>query len=90
VAFPEDRIPLRQQAIAVLWPSFAMAIVASGLFFSAFDPRDLVPFDIDVERDPLTWYSIGFLLFWLFGSLSSAATMYFTVSNCQALHREER
>ena len=31
-----DRLPRSQQAISVLWPSFIMAIVASGVFFSAF------------------------------------------------------
>ena len=39
-SLPPEEIPRSQQAISVLWPSFIMAIVASGVFFSAFDPRD--------------------------------------------------
>ena len=66
-----DRIPLTQQFISVLWPSFAMAIVASGVFFSAFNPRDLIPYNLDIQISPLTAYSIGFFLFWLLCSLSS-------------------
>ena len=27
--------------MAVLWPSFLVAIVAEGVFFSLFDPREL-------------------------------------------------
>ena len=39
-----QRIPKTHTCIAVLWPSFLVAIVATGLFFSAFDPVDLFPF----------------------------------------------
>jgi len=74
-------IPLSQQLIAVLWPSFAVAIVATGLFFSAFDPLDLFPFDSDIEFRPLAAYTVGFFVFWLLGALSSYGTLYFTVSN---------
>ncbi len=76
-----SRVSLTQQAIAVLWPSFITAIAASGAFFSAFHPRDLVPFNLDLELSPLAVYSIGFLLFWLFAALSSYGTFYFTLSN---------
>lgn len=75
------RITLTQQFISVLWPSFAMAIVASGVFFSAFDPRDLVPYNLDIDVSPIAAYSIGFLLFWLLCILSSWGTLYFAISN---------
>lgn len=76
-----SRVSRTQLAIAVLWPSFVMAIAASGVFFSAFRPRDLVPFNLDLDLSPLAIYSIGFFLFWLFAALSSFGTFYFTLSN---------
>ena len=83
-----DRIPRSQQAISVLWPSFIIAIVASGVFFSAFDPRDLIPFNLDIDISPVAAYSIGFLLFWLLALLSSFGTLYFTISNCRFLKKQ--
>jgi hypothetical protein len=83
-----DTIPRSQQAISVLWPSFIVAIVASGVFFSAFDPRDLIPFNLDIDISPVAVYSIGFLLFWLLAFLSSFGTLYFTISNCSFLKKQ--
>ena len=85
-----DNIPLSQQAIAVLWPSFITAIIASGIFFSAFDPRDLIPYNLDIDISPLGAYTIGFLLFWLLAVLSSVGTLYFTVSNSRVLDKQEQ
>ena len=84
-----DKIPRIQKVISVLWPSFAVAIVATGLFFSAFNPKDLVPFNLDIDVSPLAAYSIGFFLFWLLGILSSYGTMYFIISNCQVLNKQQ-
>jgi hypothetical protein len=83
-----DNIPLSQQAIAVLWPSFITAIIASGIFFSAFNPRDLIPYNLDIDISPLGAYSIGFLLFWVLAILSSVGTLYFTVSNSRVLDKQ--
>ena len=83
-----DKMPRSQQVIAVLWPSFITAIVASGIFFSAFNPQDLIPFNLDVEFSSLAVYSIGFLLFWLLAVLSSLGTLYFTISNCRFLGKQ--
>ena len=85
---PPHRIPRSQQVISVLWPSFISAIIASGVFFSAFNPRDLIPFNLDIDISPLAAYSIGFLLFWLLAFLSSFGTLYFTLSNSRVLHKE--
>ena len=84
-----DRMPRSQQAISVLWPSFIIAIIASGVFFSAFNPRDLVPFNLDIDISPLTAYSVGFFLFWLLAFLSSFGTLYFTISNCRFLKKQQ-
>jgi hypothetical protein len=83
-----DRMPRSQQAISVLWPSFIMAIVASGIFFSAFNPSDLIPFNLDIDISPMAVYSIGFFLFWLLAFLSSFGTLYFTISNCRFLKKQ--
>ncbi len=84
-----DKMPRSQRAIAVLWPPFLTAILASGVFFSAFNPLDLVPFNLDIDISPMTAYSIGFLLFWLLGLLSSFGTLYFTISNCRYLKKQK-
>ncbi|MGD8350092.1 MAG: hypothetical protein PVI79_12675 [Gammaproteobacteria bacterium] len=84
-----SKIPRGQQAIAVLWPSFVVAIGATGLFFSAFHPRELMPFNLDLEVSPLAVYSIGFFVFWLIGILCGCGTLYFTLVNCGAGQRKD-
>ena len=78
----EKQVPRTQKCIAVLWPSFLVAIVATGLFFSAFDPDDLYPFGEQTEVSRLGIYSIGFLLFWLVSAISGIGTLYFAITNC--------
>lgn len=70
-----------QIGIAILWPSFLIAVVATGLFFSAFDPEFLFPFNSDAEVSTLGVYSIGFFLFWLLTALSGVGTLYFSLTN---------
>lgn len=81
---PTIELSLSQRIIAILWPSFACAIVATGLFFSAFRPQDLIPFDLVLEYSPVAVYSIGFLLFWLIAALSSGSTLYLAITNSRA------
>ena len=83
-----DQMPKSQQAISVLWPSFIVAIIASGAFFSAFNPSELVPFNLDIDISPIAAYSIGFFLFWLLAFLSSFGTLYFTNSNSRFLKKQ--
>ena len=78
-----------QQLISILWPSFVTAIVASGLFFSAFDPIDLVPFNLDLDISELAAYSIGFLTFWIIALISSSGTLYFATVNSRSLMQRE-
>jgi hypothetical protein len=85
-----QKIPRIQQAISVLWPSFIVAIVATGLFFSAFNPRDLVPYNIDIDISPLAAYSVGFFIFWIIAAVSSYGTLYFTISNCRFLSKQDK
>ena len=78
----EKQVPRMQKCIAVLWPSFLVAIVVTGLFFSAFDPQDLYPFGEQAEISRLGMYSIGFLVFWLVTAVSGIGTLYFSITNC--------
>ncbi|MFQ5660796.1 MAG: hypothetical protein ACE5GZ_10225 [Gammaproteobacteria bacterium] len=71
-------IPGPQRLLAVLWLSFLMAVVATGLFFSVIDPLELkycVSFPA-VSRTGA--YTIGFFLFWLLTASSSLLAVYFT------------
>ena len=56
--------------------------MATGLFFSAFDPDDLFPFGADLTISRLGIYSIGFFLFWLITAVSGIGTLYFAITNC--------
>ncbi|RJF96589.1 hypothetical protein D3870_19320 [Noviherbaspirillum cavernae] len=62
--------------MVVLWPSFLVAIVAEGFFFSLFDPRDLSVAGNHVEAPLAAVYTVGFFCFWLFCALASMLTCY--------------
>lgn len=70
-------IPVIQRVIAVLWPSFITSGIATGLFFTVFDPADLVTLSGRLEVSRMGAYSIGFFLFWLLTSSTCALTCYF-------------
>jgi len=78
----EKPIPKVHKCIAVLWPSFLVAVAATGLFFSAFDPVDLFPFGEDTGISRLGVYTIGFFVFWLITAVSGIGTLYFAITNC--------
>ncbi|MGV3741133.1 MAG: hypothetical protein ACO1NO_02350 [Burkholderiaceae bacterium] len=62
--------------MAVLWPSFLVAIVAEGFFFSVFDPADLTLDGARIELPALGVYTLGFFFFWTFCALASMLTCY--------------
>lgn len=64
--------------MTILWPSFLVAIVAEGCFFSLFDPNELSLLDSQVDLTPIAAYTIGFFFFWAFCSLASGLTCYLT------------
>lgn len=66
--------PLLSRIMQVLWPSFLMATVASGLFFSLFNPEDVYVFGFELTHSPMGVYTIGFLLFWALCAASSWVT----------------
>ena len=70
-------IPVIQRIIAVLWPSFITSGIATGLFFTLFDPIELMSLTGQAEISRMGAYSIGFFLFWLLTSSTCALTCYF-------------
>lgn len=71
---PANEIPLVQRLVAVFWPSFITAGIATILLTSIFDP-DVIFIDYDVSR--LGVYSMTFFLFWLFGAVTALSTCFF-------------
>jgi hypothetical protein len=63
-------------ALVVLWPSFMVAIMAEGFFFSLFDPADLLLVGGHVDLNPMAAYTLGFLFFWAFCSLAAMLSCY--------------
>ena len=62
--------------IHMFWPSFLVAILAEGLFFSVFDPDTLPLPHLDFELSHQAIYTVGFLFFWACCALSSLVTCY--------------
>ncbi|MBI5611934.1 MAG: hypothetical protein HY942_02530 [Gammaproteobacteria bacterium] len=71
------RIPVIQKIIAILWPSFLMAGVATVLFFTAFDPALILAHTAFADVPRLGAYTVGFFLFWLLTASSCLLTCYF-------------
>jgi len=65
-----------QRLLWVLWPSFIVAGVAEGLFFTVVDPQELYLFGDPVHFSALATYSIGFLAFWAICAASSLFTCF--------------
>jgi len=72
-----QEIPRIQRIVAILWPSFLTAGVATVLFFTAFDPEILLQDTRFAEISRLGAYTIGFFLFWLLTASSCLLTCYF-------------
>jgi uncharacterized membrane protein len=79
-----EAIPIIQRVIAILWPSFITAGIATVLFTTAFDPA-IVFFEYGVSR--LGCYTISFFLFWIFGIITAAATCFF-LKPCEAIKKK--
>lgn len=70
-------IPRIQKMVAIFWPSFLTAGVATILFFTAFDPQLLMAISGYGEISRLGGYTVGFFLFWLLTSSTCMLTCYF-------------
>jgi len=73
----KQEAPTIQKLIAVLWPSFLTAGLATILFFTAFDPVLIVQVSGYGDISRLGGYTIGFFMFWLLTAGSCALTCYF-------------
>lgn len=65
-----------QNILSVLWPSFLVAGIAEGVFFTLIDPREIYLLGEPVHFSSLATYSIGFFCFWAICAASSAVTCY--------------
>jgi len=65
-----------QKILSILWPSFLVAGVAEGLFFTLIDPQELYLLGEPVNFSRMATYSVGFLCFWAICAASSLATWY--------------
>lgn len=63
-------------ALLILWPSFLVAILAEGFFFSLFDPEDLMLVGGHVDLPPIAAYTMGFFFFWSFCAIASMISIY--------------
>jgi len=84
-----DRRPGRY-LMKVLWPSFMVAIIAEGLFFSMIDPLEMsfVARHLGDSREAA--YTIGFFVFWaLLASSSTLTWLLAAAPTPQALEIDE-
>lgn len=73
----KNQLPVVQQIISVMWPSFLTASLATIIFFTIFDPSDLATIGGFPKLTRTGGYTIGFFCFWLLTSISCALTCYF-------------
>jgi hypothetical protein len=62
--------------IMTLWPSFIVAGVAEGIFFTLINPQELYLLGEPVKLPAVATYSIGFLAFWAVSASSSMLTCF--------------
>ncbi len=70
-------IPKIQKVVAVFWPSFLTAGLATILFFTAFDPQLLMQVSGYGHVSRIGGYTVGFFLFWILTATTCALTCYF-------------
>ena len=71
------------QLIWILWPSFLVAAIANAVFFTVFDPQELVVLGEPVILTRTAVYSIGFFAFWAVTATASALTCFLQRSAAQ-------
>lgn len=82
-------LPRVQRVSAILWPSFLLSVIATGAFFSLFDPYELFSCQGEPPLTRIGAYSIGFFLFWLLTASSSFLTVYF-LRPCELVNSREQ
>jgi len=76
---------MARMLMVVLWPSFLVAIVAEGIFFSLLDPHELAWRAAGREMQPLAVYTLGFFFFWGVCALASLLSCYLNLPKEQVL-----
>lgn len=69
-----EGIPVIQRAVAILWPSFITAGIATVILTTLLDPHAMFA-EYDISR--FGTYSICFLVFWVFGIFTAMSTCFF-------------
>jgi hypothetical protein len=64
------------QFIWILWPSFVVAGIANSIFFTVFDPQDLIAFGEPLRAGRIAVYSMGFFAFWAVTAASNAMSRF--------------
>ncbi|UTH73913.1 hypothetical protein [Chromobacterium sp. IIBBL 290-4] len=64
-----------KKSILLFWPSFIIAVLATTVFYSIFDPEELTLHGKTLFADKLTAYSVFLLISWLFGALNTAIVL---------------
>lgn len=67
---------MKHTIMHVLWPSFIVAGIGEGIFFTVFDPQELYLFGEPTTLSRMAIYSVGFFLCWAFAAASSAFTCF--------------
>ena len=60
----------------ILWPSFLVAGLAEGIFFTGISPVDLIFFGQPIAVSDQAIYTIGFFILWLLCALSSTLSIF--------------
>ncbi|MBI2801149.1 MAG: hypothetical protein HYX63_12875 [Gammaproteobacteria bacterium] len=83
-------VPAPQRIAAVLWITFLMAALATGVFFSTIDPVELKYCLHFPEVSRMAAYTIGFFLFWLLTASSALLAVFFVYpSNAKSASVDE-
>ena len=74
IKLDETIFSMSRLLMAILWPSFLIAIISVGIVFSMVDPETLVIHGKSIDLSNEVIYSIGFFIFWFLGALASSLT----------------
>ena len=82
----KNQLPVVQQIVSVMWPSFLTASLATIIFFTVFDPVELGMIGGFADLTRIGGYTIGFFCFGLLTSISCALTCYFRRPTNREIH----
>ena len=76
---------MKQRALTVLWPAFAMAGVLEMLVFSQIDPAELHGLGASgMGWSPQAVYTIAFFVFWAVIAVASSVTLWLALPDAEA------